>query len=201
STRLPTGSMTLPRTESPTPTERMRPVCLTGCPSSMVSASPSKMQPIESSSRLKAMPSMPPGNSSSSFAIAPGRPSTVATPSPVVVSRPTCSRSRVGSKPSTYLRSAAAMSFGEIVRSCAILGATPLASSSALHELFPGHLQLPPDRPVEHLVSHPGHHAADHAGVDQDAELDLLSGDLVERLGQPPPVVFVERNGGPHLRH
>src|SRR6266536_960581 len=201
STGLPTGSMTRPRTPSPTPAERMRPVCLTGCPSSMVSASPSTMQPIDASSRLKAMPRMPPGNSSSSFAMAPGRPCTMATPSPVAVTRPTCSRSRAGSKPSTYLRSAAAMSCGEIVRSCAILGASPLTSSSGLHELFPGHLELPPDRPVEHLVSHPGHHAADHAGIDQDAELDLLPSDFMERLGQPPPLILVERNGGPHLRH
>src|SRR3954451_5912310 len=110
----PSASTTRPRNPSPTGTDRMRPVCLTGSPSSIVAASPKMMQPISASSRLKATPSRPPGNSSSSFAIVRGRPATRAMPSPVSMTRPTSSRSTDGFQLSTFLRRAAAMVWGSI---------------------------------------------------------------------------------------
>jgi hypothetical protein len=89
-------STTRPRNASPTGIDRMRPVWVTASPSSMRAASPKTMQPISSSSRLKAMPSRPPGNSRSSLAIARGRPETRAMPSPDSITRPTSSRETVG---------------------------------------------------------------------------------------------------------
>ena len=52
---------------SPTGTERMRPVALTVWPSSIWSASPRTTAPIDSSSRFRARPRVPPSNSSSSL--------------------------------------------------------------------------------------------------------------------------------------
>ena len=82
------------------------------------------MQPISSSSRLNARPSTPPGNSSSSLAIARGSPFTRAMPSPASTTRPTSSRSTEGVKPSTFLRSASAMSFGSKFSSSTAIGFT-----------------------------------------------------------------------------
>ncbi len=93
----PSGSTTRPRSPSPIGTERIRPVCLTGAPSSISAPSPRITTPIVSMSRFRATPGIPFGNSSSSFAMARGRPSTMATPSPVETTRPTSSRSIEGS--------------------------------------------------------------------------------------------------------
>ena len=78
----------------------------------MCDDSPKMMQPISSSSRLKAIPSTPPVNSNSSFAIARGRPFTRAMPSPASMTRPTSSRSDEGLYSSTLRRKASAMVFG-----------------------------------------------------------------------------------------
>ena len=110
----PSPSTTRPRKASPTGTDRMRPVCVTGSPSSMPAESPKMMQPISYSSRLKAMPSRPPGNSSSSLAIVRGSPETRAMPSPTSITRPTSSRSTLGSQLSTFLRRASAMLAGSM---------------------------------------------------------------------------------------
>ena len=117
----PSGSTTRPRKPSPTGTDSTRPVCLTSSPSSIPEASPKTTQPISRTSRLRAMPSRPPGNSSSSRAMVEGMPSTRAIPSPVSVTRPTSSRVTVGRNDSTCFLSAAAMSSGLIessVMSC-----------------------------------------------------------------------------------
>ena len=74
STGSPRALTTRPSTPSPTGTERMRPVDLTVWPSSMSSASPSTTAPIDSSSRLRARPTVPSSNSSSSLTAASGRP-------------------------------------------------------------------------------------------------------------------------------
>ena len=80
---FPSGSITLPKNPSPTPIESTSPVCLTGFPSSMWLESPIKTTPIESSSKLRATPTSPPGNSSSSEAITFSKPLTLATPSAI----------------------------------------------------------------------------------------------------------------------
>src|SRR3954451_9786520 len=129
----PSASTTRPRNPSPTVTERIRPVCLTGSPSSIVAASPKMMQPISASSRLNATPSSPPGNSSSSLAIVRGRPATRAMPSPVSMTRPTSSRSTEGFQLSTFFRRAAAMVWGSM-RSDA-MGQLPSASLASSRRL------------------------------------------------------------------
>ena len=63
------------------------------------------------------MPRTPPENSSSSFAMVEGRPSTLAMPSPVSTTRPTSSRATWGANDSTCLRSAVVISSGRIVSS------------------------------------------------------------------------------------
>ena len=110
----PSASTTRPRKPSPTGIDRMVPVCLTGSPSSILSDSPRMMHPISSTSRLNASPKIPPGNSRSSFAMAPGSPWTRATPSAVSVTRPTSPRSTVGVQLSTFRRSASAMLAGSM---------------------------------------------------------------------------------------
>ena len=68
------GSTTRPRRPSPTGTDRMRPVARTSCSSSMWASLPSTTAPTVSSSRLRARPSVPSSNSSSSFTAAHGQP-------------------------------------------------------------------------------------------------------------------------------
>ena len=58
-------------------------------PSSTPVASPINTTPIESSSRFKATPTKPPGNSNNSEAITSSRPTTLATPSAIVRTWPT----------------------------------------------------------------------------------------------------------------
>ena len=62
--------------------------------------SPRMTTPISRTSRLSARPRIPPGNSSSSLAIAEGRPSTCAMPSPASATTPTsCREAPSGSSP------------------------------------------------------------------------------------------------------
>ena len=74
SSALPSGSTTRPRSASPTGTSTTRPVVRTVSPSLIADGSPRMTAPTVSSSRLRAMPITPPGNSSSSDASAASRP-------------------------------------------------------------------------------------------------------------------------------
>jgi hypothetical protein len=67
--------------------------------------------------------------------------------------------------------------------------------------LLPRDLQLPSNAPVEHLVPDARNHAADHPGIDQHLELDVLAGRSRQRLCQPGALVLVQRDGSPHLGH
>ena len=78
---------------------------------------PSTTAPIDSSSRLRARPTVPFSNSSNSLTVAPGRPVTRAMPSPTSVMRPTCSASVAAVKSLRFRASAAAMSSALIVSS------------------------------------------------------------------------------------
>ena len=77
----------------------MRPVARTGEPSSTWAAdsvSPRMTAPIDSSSRFRARPTVPPSNSSSSFTATSGRPETRAMPSPTSSTRPDLAQLHVG---------------------------------------------------------------------------------------------------------
>ena len=118
----PRALTTRPSTPSPTGTDRIRPVDLTVCPSSMLSTSPRTTAPIDLSSRLRARPTVPSSNSSSSLTAASGSPATLAMPSPTSETRPTVRASSDGVKPSRFAFSAAAMSVAERVSSAMSLG-------------------------------------------------------------------------------
>src|SRR3954470_12710087 len=188
----PSASTTRPRNPSPTGTERIRPVCLTGSPSSIVAASPKMMQPISASSRLNATPSSPPGNSSSSLAIVRGRPATRAMPSPVSMTRPTSSRSTDGVQLSTFLRSASAMTLGSIRLD---------AISSSAPECVLGVFEAARYGAVEDEVVDASDHAADHGWIHDDLRLDRAAGGLGERLLQTLALGVGERNRGADLGH
>ena len=70
----PSGSTTRPSSAWPTGTSTTRPVVLTVSPSLMAVESPRMTAPTVSSSRFRAMPITPPGNSSISDASAPSSP-------------------------------------------------------------------------------------------------------------------------------
>jgi hypothetical protein len=109
----PSGLITRPSRPSPTGTERMRPVERTTWPSSRPSTSPSTTAPIDSSSRLRASPSTPFSNSSSSLTEAWGSPLTRAIPSPTSMTRPTCSAPTSRLSSAAWRASAAAISSPE----------------------------------------------------------------------------------------
>src|SRR6266542_1554240 len=198
----PSGSMTRPRNWSPTGTERIRPVCLTSSPSSIWEASPRITHPIWRTSRLNAIPRMPPGNSSSSLARVEGRPSTRAMPSPVSVTRPTSSRDTPGSKPSTCLWRALLISSELMVSSAT--SSHPFASlreprSRSSGQALQRQLQLPADRAVDDLVAHASDHAAHDRGIHHDLDVHPSSRGPGQRLPQPRLPRVVEGNRGASL--
>src|SRR6266511_2990177 len=202
STGRPSGSMTRPRNWSPTGTERIRPVCLTSSPSSIWEASPRITHPIWRTSRLNAIPRMPPGNSSSSLARVEGRPSTRAMPSPVSVTRPTSSRDTPGSKPSTCLWRALLISSELMVSSAT--SSHPFASlreprSRSSGQALQRQLQLPADRAVDDLVAHASDHAAHDRGIHHDLDVHPSSRGPGQRLPQPRLPRVVEGNRGASL--
>src|SRR5262245_45488523 len=200
STGLPRASTTRPSTPSPTGTERMRPVALTVWPSLTSAASPRTTQPIDSSSRLRARPTAPLPNSSSSLTAAPGRPDTLAMPSPTSVTRPTWAVSTSGWKPSRFLRRAAAMS-AVLMVSSDIGSVLVLVPWGGRLEGLAEALELGADRAVDHRVAHLGDHAAEDRRVDHHLEGDLAAGGLTQRLGQAVLLVLVQRHGGANLGH
>jgi hypothetical protein len=68
-------------------------------------------------SKLRATPNVPSSNSSSSFVITEGRPSTRAMPSPAMITRPSSSRVVSGENEATFRSMASRMSSGRIVSS------------------------------------------------------------------------------------
>src|SRR5918996_6007189 len=93
SSGFPSGSTTRPSSPSPTGTLATSPVRRTGSPSLTSSHSPKRATPTLSSSRLKAMPTTPCSNSSSSSATQFSSPCTRAMPSPIWRTLPTSERS------------------------------------------------------------------------------------------------------------
>ena len=95
SSGTPSGPTTRPRKASPTGTDSTSPVRRTCWPSSILLKSPSTTTPISATSRFWARPRVPSSNSSSSLAMAEGRPATLAMPSPHSVTVPTSSAEAV----------------------------------------------------------------------------------------------------------
>src|SRR5262245_10170306 len=184
----PSELMTRPMSSSPTPIERMRPVPLTAPPSSILLASPRTTAPIDSSSRFRARPSVPPSNSSTSLTAVPGRPATRAMPSPTSSTRPICACSTEGWNVSTCLRSAAAIS-------------SALMVSSAISDLFLQLFESVTDRAVDDHVADAGDDAAHHRRVDDHPDLDVLVGRVRQRVAQALHLVGVQRDRGAHLGH
>src|SRR3954447_4786432 len=207
----PSGSTTRPRKPSPTGTERMLPVRRTSWPSSMCWASPRMTQPISRTSRLSAMPSTPPSNSSSSLVMHECRPSTRAMPSPVSVTTPTSSRDAPASYDDTMLSSASRISSGRIVNSvmrrapslaswcffgCCLGGAS---RSPGLAAELPACLgQVADHAAVDLLVADPDRDTADKRRVDDQLEPDVLSGGRTQRFGEPLLLLLAHRYGGRH---
>ena len=133
----PSGPTTRPRKASPTGTDRISPVRLTCWPSSISLNSPRMTTPISRTSRLSARPRTPFSNTSSSLAMAEGRPSTRAMPSPHSMTVPISSRAAPsGSYSWTKRASASRISSGRIVSSAIVLYVFPCVGFPA--RLVPG---------------------------------------------------------------
>src|SRR3954466_3170130 len=207
----PNGSTPRPRKPSPTGTERMLPVRRTSWPSSMCWESPRMTQPISRTSRLSAMPSTPPSNSSSSLVMHECRPSTRAMPSPVSVTTPTSSRDAPASYDDTMLSSASRISSGRIVNSV-MRRAPSLASwcwfdcclgcawcSPRLAAELPARLgQVADAAAVDLLVADADCHTPDKSRVDDQLEPDILSRAGAQCLGEALLLVLGELHGGRH---
>src|SRR4051794_27095309 len=192
STGRPRGSTTRPNSPSPTGTERIRPVARAGWPSSMCSMSPRTTAPIESSSRLRARPSTPPSNSSSSLTAVRGRPLMRAMPSPTSTMRPTCCFSTSGRKPSRWRRRT-------LVISSALMLSVVSVICVSLLERFSELFEAATDGAVDHGVADAGDEAADDGWVLDDFELDLLAGRLLQGLGESALLLGVEHDRAAHL--
>src|SRR3954447_18900132 len=150
----------------------------------MLRTSPSTTAPIDSSSRFNARPTLPSSNSRSSLTAASGRPEMRAMPSPTSRTRPTCAADMSGANPSRFLRRAALMSSRLIVRSAtAVL--SPLQGVAKQFETAT-------DRAVDDGVAHAGDEAALDRLVDDDPDVDVLAGGLVQRVGQPGDLIVGE---------
>src|SRR5262245_25527541 len=193
STGLPRASTTRPRRPSPLGTERIWPVAFTVEPSRTAPPSPRTTAPIDSSSRFRARPRMPPSNSSSSFTPTPGRPATVAMPSPTSVTRPTWAASVEGEKPSRFFWRAAAMSAVLMVSSAISIRLL----LRWLSDLERGLQLLEPGlhRTVDHRVAHLGADPAEHGRVDDHLQLHLLAGGRLECCREALLLVVGEGDG------
>src|SRR5215204_14393 len=195
--------MTRPRKPSPTGTERTSPVRRTGWPSSMPANSPRTTTPISLTSRFSARPSVPSSNSSSSFAIAEGSPSTRAIPSPAIATRPTSSRAAAaGSYDFTKASRASRISSGRIVSSvmvapCSLLSDTGSATGQPALDVG----QAGADGSVDHVVADLDLDAADQVGLDDHVELDRTAGLRGQRLLEPFTVLGAQRRRHPDQRH
>src|SRR5579859_7701367 len=216
----PSGSTTRPRKPSPTGTDSTSPVRRTCWPSSTLLKSPRMTTPISRTSRLSARPRIPPGNSSSSLAIAEGSPSTCAMPSPQSETVPiSCLEAPSGSYDWTKLASASRISSGRIVSSVMVLSYISLASECccfgkpgrpaarwpcsrpapcSCRQPLSERGEAAAQRPVDELVTDLDGHTAHDLGVQHDVELDAVAVDGCQRRGEPLPLAVGQRGGDPH---
>src|SRR5689334_23527613 len=202
SSGTPSGSTTRPRNPSPTGTDSTSPVRRTCWPSSTLLKSPRMTTPISRRSRLSARPRIPPGNSSSSLAIAEGRPSTCAIPSPQSATVPTsCREASSGSYAWTNFARASRISSGRIVSSAMVLSfssasarGTPASCGPVPSELGEPAAQ----RSVDELIPDLNRHSAHYPGIDDDIQLNAVAVYVRERPGQPLALAGAQLGGDPH---
>src|SRR4029079_10322011 len=167
--------------------------------------------PISRVSRFSAMPSVPSSNSSSSLAIADGRPATRAMPSAHCATVPTSSLlAAAGLKSSTYLVSASRISSGRIVSSV-ISSLLSGVFSSSLHrrsnvsrsadQAPSGVVEPAGDGAVDDLVADLDADAAEDVRVDDDVEVDGRVVLAAEELGQALLVGRTHRSRHPSGGH
>src|SRR5215470_12048865 len=223
SSGTPSGSTTRPRKPSPTGTDSTSPVRRTCWPSSTLLKSPRMTTPISRMSRLRARPRIPPGNSSSSLAIAEGSPSTWAMPSPASATTPTsCREAPSGSYAWTKLASASRISSGRIVSSAMVLASFSLGCQLYVVRHLPpyprrghaahrhGHAPSSGRQPLAQL-GEPARHAAVNElipdldgysthdpGIDNDIQVNIVAVGLRQGGGEPPALLLGEPGGGPH---
>ena len=170
----PSALTTRPSTPSPTGTDRMRPVALTVWPSSM---------PVDVAEHDGADRVLVEVQGETDRAVleleqlvdgAVGQAVTRAMPSPTSATRPTVRASSDGSKPSRFFLSADAMSAAERVSSAMVV----ILLQPALQLVDAG-----ADGAVDDGVADGGDDAAEHGGVDDDLEVDVLAGGV--RRGPP----------------
>src|SRR5262245_38413476 len=223
SSGTPSGSTTRPRKPSPTGTESTWPVRRTCWPSSTLVKSPRMTTPISPTSKLSARPRIPPGNSSSSLAIAEGRPSTWAMPSPASATTPTsCREAPSGSYAWTKLASASRISSGRIVSSAMVLASFSFgcqlyvvrhlppyprpgrAARRHSHAPSSGRQPLPQlGEPARHaavneLIPDLDGYSTHDPGIDNDIQVNIVAVGLRQRGGEPPALIFGEPGGDPH---
>src|SRR5512146_740912 len=204
----PSGLTTRPRNPSPTGTERISPVRLTRWPSSMPENSPRITTPISRTSRLSAMPRVPFSNSSSSFAMAEGRPSTRAMPSPHSTTVPTSSRATpVGSYSSTNRASASRISSGRIVSSAIFLIPFVKYKSRFYGGTLGSAREFPADcgktagrGPVNQLITDLDGHTADDRRIVYHIQVNSLAVRFDKRRREPLPLRGRQLGGDPHHR-
>ena len=187
SSGLPSGSTTRPSSAWPTGTSTTRPVVLTVSPSLIAEASPRMTAPTVSSSRLRAMPMTPPGNSSSSEARAPCEPVDLGDAVADLDDRADVARLGIGVERVDRglddvddLVGADGHGF-----SCRLGGAGAIG---ARHEALAEPLEAAPDAGVVEGVADPDGEPADQRFVDLDPEVDGSSRSsaatfLLERRG------------------
>src|SRR5215217_6884207 len=213
---LARASTVRPRYPSPTGTERMSPVRLTTWPSSMPPDSPITTTPISRTSRFSAMPSVPFSNSRSSLAIAEGRPSTRAIPSPDVTTVPTSSRLAVsGVYPRTKRSSASRISSGRIVSSamaCAFcsISKVDLFSCDVTQACYlkavlskepSGRLEPVRNGPFKHLIAELNPNSSQDVRIDDFLDCHLPADLLTERGSKTVPLIGGERLCNAYGRH
>src|SRR5689334_15705828 len=178
--------------------------------------------PISRMSRLSARPRIPPGNSSSSLAIAEGSPSTWAIPSPASATSPTsCREAPSGSYASTNPASASRISSGRIVSSAMVLASFSLGCQLYVvrhvpPRPWPGRAARRPGRapssgrqplskggePARHaavneLIPDLDGHSTHDPGIDDDIQVNIVAVGLGQRGGEPPPLILCEPGGDP----
>src|SRR5215212_3560708 len=153
------------------------------------------------------MPRVPSSNSSSSFAIADGRPVTRAIPSAHWATVPTSSLlAASGLKSSTYFDSASRISSGRIVSSVIssllswLSGLCEVLGRRSSGEPPPGVVEPARDGAVDDVVADLDAYAAEDVGVDDDVEMHGGGVLLAEGLGQPPLVGVAHRPRDPDRR-
>src|SRR5580692_9437978 len=192
----PSGPTTRPRKASPTGTDRTSPVRLTCWPSSISLNSPRMTTPISRTSRLSARPRTPFSNTSSSLAMAEGRPSTRAMPSPHSMTVPISSRAAPsGSYSWTKRDSASRISSGRIVSSAIALPVFVVRyrRSLASQLLALSGRQPAPDvgqatgrGSVYKLIPDLDGKPANHQGIDDDVQVNVVPVGAGQGVGEPP---------------